>query len=190
MKLLGWLVPVLDELYPKKIGHLELQTRSVFCWPTTLSHCFRGRNLTLIPENASKEALVRSERSYSTIGRCLQYSGGSRGGIPTPLSQGLDAPPPQYLFTPTWKAIRYSMNDNGAELEQFISVSVGLTQSSLLLIYFRYGRDTRSQVWQKTIRYVTLHSRDRRGAASLRYRNHRSCVWTETLTGTLLVSAL
>ena len=52
---------------PWKIGHFEFQTGSVLCWPTTLSHCFTGRNLTLIPEIASKEALVRSEQFYSTV---------------------------------------------------------------------------------------------------------------------------
>ena len=67
MKLLGWLVPVLDEIYPKNIGHFELQTESVLCWTTTLSDCFTGRNLTLIPKIASKEALVRSEQFYSTV---------------------------------------------------------------------------------------------------------------------------
>ena len=67
MKLLGWLVPVLDEIYPKNIGHFELQTESVLCWTTTLSDCFTGRNLTLIPKIASKEAPVRSEQFYSTV---------------------------------------------------------------------------------------------------------------------------
>ena len=49
-------------------------------------------------------------------------------------------------------------------------------------------------VWTLSIWYVTLHFRDQRGAASLRYRNHsrqnhRSYVWTEALSGMVFVVA-
>ena len=47
-------------------------------------------------------------------------------------------------------------------------------QSALPLIHLRYGTNTCSyciKVWHKPIRYMTLHLGDRRGAASLGYKN-------------------
>lgn len=71
-------------------------------------------------------------------------------------------------FVPTWKAIQYSMNGNSTELQLVfppiehrigreglvhgIYFRLSWFQSSLILIYFRYG------------------GRDRRGVASFRYR--------------------
>ena len=78
---------------------------------------------------------------------------------------------------PTLKAIRYSVN-----ILPFLLIHFRYSQSFLMswrdvaglrddttngyvADYFRYGTNT------EPIRYVTLHFRDRRGAASLRYRN-------------------
>jgi len=69
-------------------------------------------------------------------------------------------------------------------------------QSALPLIHLRYGTNTCSyciKVWHKPIRYMTLHLGDRRGAASLVYRNSAKInlfsVWTEELSDIVLVPA-
>ena len=56
-----------------------------------------------------------------------------------------------------------------------------------------FRRERLSSIVRTTIRYVTLHFRDRHDPASLRYRNRAeitgSHVWTEVLSGMVYVPA-
>ena len=120
---------------------------------------------------------------------------------------------------PTLKAIRYSVNSNCPGLEQvvhthhlcwlaerfgalnsnphswiFTSVSVGSSPRSYLLTSatVRVPVDITSKYGTEPIRYEALHFRDRRGAASLCYRNRAEITvleWKEALNGIIFVSA-
>ena len=114
----AWLTsPCSGRNLPPKIGYFELQTGSVLCW-TTLSDSFTRRNLILIPEIATKEALARSEQFYSTVAdpeegppplfldqtEARRFQG--RGPPPTPkgprkifLRRPIPPPPPHPLIS-------------------------------------------------------------------------------------------
>ena len=66
----------------------------------------------------------------------------------------------------------------------FTSVPVGFRPRSCLFTSAtgRISVHTAPKYATKPIRFVTLHFRDRHGAASLRHRNRNSCVWTEALS--------
>ena len=95
----------------------------------------------------------------------------------------------------TFRVVACTLSDNFSR-NSCIYFRLGVIKPSFLLIYFRYGPNTRPYYnigWQRTypIREAPLSRPARRSFAPLRKLrwNHRSYVWTETPSGMIFVPA-